>query len=698
MSSRIFLSLLTFFYASAFAGEFFAPKVYDKAGAVVRYYEALDDGKFMVADFKNKYWVDGAREKPSFYPKDGAWKLITRIVTSFDEDAIKAGKSITSTIFIPEYKQGSVFVGGSITRIEDECFKSAWWTKASPLDDSQVWSKVECPSESFTLPELSKSGTTSQKTDSKNEPKPQIEDKKDETPKKQDFSECDLDSIPEWNKNGVYLAGNVVKYEGKIYKTRWWSKGDIPSKKVKNIWDKPWVLLDKCPSLDLTEEVKPKESPSGMPSDFDLDPVVIDTTKASDDELKNATKEATEQTQKTDSPAVPPVVIDETPAKAPVAPKNIPTALPKDGYEFLRLVTDEDWDWMFPLRSGKLVSKEPCEPGEFLNCGGGVRNDGSGDVFTLDNFIKAVLAYNAWAEANGYKQFLNEGTIKQQAEEFLIFWAKSSRETSGSWANAPEPWIVTQKIGNETITAWKGGLYWVEEVGYSTDPKTGMSSAINYVDASSTLYPPAPGRSYYGRGIIQLSWNYNYGAFSYWLYDNNLFRDVIDSRDKLLKFPNLVADNGALSIMSGIWFWMTPQGAKPSAHDVVYGDVYNISKSTQEMGLPQSNTLSSDKIPVAKGDTTDESVFAYRLGTVINIVNGGLECNKAAKWHGGPVQRVFYYDAYASYFNHKYNLNANRISSTKASSPEAWLTKVSDSSPKDLQSATCYNQKSYYGW
>ena len=27
-------------------------------------------------------------------------------------------------------------------------------------------------------------------------------------------------------------------------------------------------------------------------------------------------------------------------------------------------------------------------------------------------------------------------------------------------------------------------------------------------------YPCTPGRAYYGRGAIDLSWNYNYGAFS----------------------------------------------------------------------------------------------------------------------------------------------------------------------------------------
>jgi hypothetical protein len=87
-------------------------------------------------------------------------------------------------------------------------------------------------------------------------------------------------------------------------------------------------------------------------------------------------------------------------------------------------------------------------------------------------------------------------------------------------------------------------------------------------------------------------------------------------------------------------------------------------------------------------------VFAYRLGTVINIVNGGLECNKAAKWHNGPLQRVAYYNAYAAYFNDKYRVSAARV----GEATDVWTHTVSDASPLNLRSATCYNQKSYYGW
>ncbi len=389
------------------------------------------------------------------------------------------------------------------------------------------------------------------------------------------------------------------------------------------------------------------------------------------------------------TPVLPPVTPwpDETVDPEEITPPpSIETGddgLPAEGYEFLRELTTEHWDWLFPMRSGRY------------NPAGGTRNmppialeDGSTDTFSLASFKAAVMEYNTWAKSKGYKEFLNEGTKSQQALEFVAFWAKSARETSGSWNNAPAPWIVDDA---DAGTVWKGGLYWVEEVGYTTD-ENGMSSAINYVDHGSS-YAPYPNRSYYGRGIIQLSWNYNYGAFSEWLYNNGMMRDLITSKETLLARPDYVATNGTLSILSGIWFWMTPQGAKPASQDVILGDVTNVSAFSQDMGLPQRND--NGYIPTAEGESTDEAVIAYRLGTIINIVNGGLECNRAAAWHPGPMQRVSYYNAFAKYFNAK--INGVDVTTVKDAT-NVWDHKVSASSPDNLKTATCYAQKSYYGW
>ncbi|WP_237484796.1 glycoside hydrolase family 19 protein [Vibrio hippocampi] len=482
--------------------------------------------------------------------------------------------------------------------------------------------------------------------------------------------------VSDWQATGVYNGGEKVKHtiNGVVhwFEAKYWTSNNEPiltkeSGGTAESWETPWLKVE-APNDDSLVTPNPED-------DLNKPPVCEEGNC-------NGIEE----------PTIPPVIPEpETPdpEKPEVTPTPPPTpdlsddGLPQDGYAFLRELTTEQWDWLFPMRSGRY------------NLAGGTRNappfakeDGSTDVFTLSAFKNAVVEYNSWAATKGYKQFLNEGTKSQQALEFTSFWAKSSRETSGSWDNAPAPWIIKDDEGN---AVWKGALYWVEEVGYTTDDN-GVSTAINYVDAASA-YTPIEGRSYYGRGIIQLSWNYNYGAFSEWLFVNGMMTDLITERATLLKRPDYVATNGELSILSGIWFWMTPQGAKPSSHDVIYGNMTHISEFSQDQGLPQRND--SGQIPTAVGESYDQSVIAYRLGTVTNIVNGGLECNKAAAWHPGPVQRVAYFNAYAKYMNASVNGIDIPIINDGIN---VWSTKVSDSSPENLKMASCYSQKSYYGW
>jgi chitodextrinase len=475
------------------------------------------------------------------------------------------------------------------------------------------------------------------------------------------------DNLTDWDANGEYFGGTLVRYDGRCYEAKWWTKGDIPNPAPVNPWDTPWELQASCDIVDAPPIINPvgggKIGIEQLPQFSSIDEVVLPDS----------------------TPVVPPTILAL--ANFSESAVTADTELPATGYEFLRQVTTTHWDWLFPLRFGKY------------NKDGAVRNlppialeDGSTDVYTLANFTKAVLMYNAWAESKGYKQFLNEGTTKQQAQEFIAFWAKSARETSGSWATASAPWIVSYTNGQgETTSVWKGGIYWTEEQGFSSNDD-GTSPAIGYVDSKSQ-YTAVSGRSYHGRGIIQLSWNYNYGPYSSWLFKNGFRPDLITSEYILLTRPDYVATYGDLAMLSGIWFWMTPQGPKPSCHDVLYGDVYNVSSATQEQGLPPRND--GGTISAAAGDTTDEAVMAYRIGAIINIVNGGIECNKAAAWHEGPMQRISYYNAFTMYFNDQLSgLNATGITDAT----NVWTQKVSDGSSDILKTVSCYAQRSYYSW
>ncbi len=183
-------------------------------------------------------------------------------------------------------------------------------------------------------------------------------------------------------------------------------------------------------------------------------------------------------------------------------------------------------------------------------------------LYSYDGLITAIQSY---------PQFCNEGTSEQRKREAAAFLANIAHETTGGWDAAPDGRY-----------AW--GLYYVEEVGCENGGCTG------YCDATNATYPCYPGRTYHGRGPIQLSWNYNYGAAGQAL--------GID----LLSNPDLVKTDGTVAFQTALWFWMTPQSPKPSCHAVISGSW----------------------VPSADDSNTGR---ASGFGMTINIINGGLECS-----------------------------------------------------------------------
>lgn len=142
-----------------------------------------------------------------------------------------------------------------------------------------------------------------------------------------------------------------------------------------------------------------------------------------------------------------------------------------------------------------------------------------------------------------YGSFLAEGDLNTRKRELAAFLANISHETGGGT-------ISGEADENQT------GLYFNEEVGFIG------SSTIGYVQSTGTNYLPVEGKSYHGRGPIQISYNYNYGLCSDVLFGDSSI---------LLNNPEKVSQDGVLGLMTGIWFWMTPQPPKPSCHQVITG-------------------------------------------------------------------------------------------------------------------------------
>ncbi|GBG69188.1 hypothetical protein CBR_g3887 [Chara braunii] len=98
---------------------------------------------------------------------------------------------------------------------------------------------------------------------------------------------------------------------------------------------------------------------------------------------------------------------------------------------------------------------------------------------------------------------------------------------------------------------WLGdrGLYFKEEVACAPGgPSVGTANCL-YCE-ESTEYPCAPGKTYHGRGPIQLSWNYNYG-----LVGAHLGLDLLNNPDRIL-------EDAITAFRTAFDFWMTPQFPK----------------------------------------------------------------------------------------------------------------------------------------
>jgi hypothetical protein len=114
---------------------------------------------------------------------------------------------------------------------------------------------------------------------------------------------------------------------------------------------------------------------------------------------------------------------------------------------------------------------------------------------------------------------------------------------------------------------------------------------------------------YFGRGLKQISYFYNYIGFSAAYYGGDQF-------NHLLKYPDRVGCDGSLAFSSGLWFHMNTQNPKPSIHDVMIGRYapQGCRSATDCGGIVYSSTQGvNDPFEVS-----------------ISVVNGGVECGTTA--------------------------------------------------------------------
>ncbi|XP_077246763.1 endochitinase-like [Tasmannia lanceolata] len=256
-----------------------------------------------------------------------------------------------------------------------------------------------------------------------------------------------------------------------------------------------------------------------------------------------------------------------------------------------------------------------CGTGFQSQCGGGSTpsptpsgGSGVGSIITSALFEQTLkhrnddacesngfYTYNAFiAAANAFGSFGTTGDTDTRKREFAAFLAQTSHETTGGWPTAPEgPY------------AW--GYCYLQEQGSPGD-----------YCVSNAQWPCAAGKKYYGRGPIQISYNYNYGPAGKAI--------AVD----LLSNPDLVATDATVSFKTALWFWTTPQSPKPSCHNVITGQ-----------WTPSAADTSAGRLP--------------GFGVFTNIINGGIECGKGT--NDKVADRIGFYKRYCDILGVSYGSN-----------------------------------------
>lgn len=273
-----------------------------------------------------------------------------------------------------------------------------------------------------------------------------------------------------------------------------------------------------------------------------------------------------------------------------------------NGYTFEELVDSAFYEELFPHRYSKDPEYQPAGPdGDFYSYSafrdaaeemkkfkaiiytkpgaGGDKvkvtySDGSTHTYYSIGGYEDHLGTETSSNVD-YADFLNEGAYEIILEELVAFLAHIASETTGGGDAMPDG-------------RWAWGLLNIHETGMSES-----TTSSGYTVPNHSIYPSAANQSYHGRGPKQLSWNYNYGQFSDFVYKDG---------SVLVNNPNKVAQEGKLAFMAAIWFWMTPQGAKPSCHQVM-----------AETWIPTQKDIDAGRTETKFGQTT-------------NIINGGVEC------------------------------------------------------------------------
>ena len=225
--------------------------------------------------------------------------------------------------------------------------------------------------------------------------------------------------------------------------------------------------------------------------------------------------------------------------------------------------------------------------------------------YTYTRFLRAIGKFPAFC--GDYTDGRDADAICKKS--IVTAFAHFSQETGGH--------IAIDNVSDNPLALeeWQQALVHVREMGWS-EGQEGYTTGCGQNDWQNKRWPCAAGEGYFGRGAKQLSYHFNYGAFSEVMYDGDA--------TVLLNNPGIVADSW-LNLASAIWFFLTPQAPKPAMLHVI------------------------DRTWTPSQRETDAGI-GYGFGTTINVINGGIECGEQNKDKGQPVNRIRYWEGLAKHY------------------------------------------------
>ncbi|EKO3371032.1 chitinase [Vibrio fluvialis] len=225
--------------------------------------------------------------------------------------------------------------------------------------------------------------------------------------------------------------------------------------------------------------------------------------------------------------------------------------------------------------------------------------------YTYTRFLRAIGKFPAFC--GDYTDGRDADAICKKS--IVTAFAHFSQETGGH--------IAKDNVSDNPLALeeWQQALVHVREMGWS-EGQEGYTTGCGQNDWQNARWSCAAGQGYFGRGAKQLSYHFNYGAFSEAMFDGDA--------TVLLNNPGLVADSW-LNLASAIWFFLTPQAPKPAMLHVI-----------DRTWVPSQREI--------------DAGIGYGFGTTINVINGGIECGEQNKYKGQPVNRIRYWEGLAEHY------------------------------------------------